>query len=342
VSNHIANISYIQAKYKSEQGLHIFEVMMCFPELDATYAVDKFNGYRGLHSMATGPMPSADYSGSVLRFFEKVTIWIIEAWSNLLPLIMGLRGELSAELPSWVPDYGSRLLPNAANYWRRRLHFYQAYQCSTGVDRAPEHIGDRMLLLYGSELEMVVSVSPVTLELAKSNADHLETIKQWYVFATGRDCGTTDGELFDDPVFVKTMLAGLVVTDQHPFAREASAVDLAQWRHDMAALACSTGDELYNTPLIESHMTAVFGKVLFKTDVGYGIGPGTVKPGDSLWVWNNARSPVLVRRESTPQSTAPESTWPHYAFLGPCYRHDLSHGFDVDKSSLQQSPCVLV
>jgi hypothetical protein len=137
--------------------------MLCFQGLDATQPVDKFNGYRGLHSMAAA-LPDAGYSSRPEEFFEEVAVWSLEVYGDLTPLMLELKGEISAKMSSWIPDWSAKPAVQI-NYWRWRIHFYRAYTCSTGIDRPFEYRAPGILLVHGFEAETVVSVAPITFEL---------------------------------------------------------------------------------------------------------------------------------------------------------------------------------
>lgn len=282
-------------------------------------------------------LPDADYSRPPEEFFEKVAVWSLDVYGDLTPLMLELKGGVSANMPSWVPDWSAKP-PVQINYWRWRIHFYRAYTCGTGTGRTFEYLAPGKLLMHGFEAEKVVSVAPVAFELSKvaCAADHIDILKQWFSFATGRDCPETWDEIFDDDVFCDTVLGGLVTVAQKPFVRKACPPDFARWRHDIAKMEQSTATGLFHTPLIESHVAAVVGRILFKTNTGaIGIGPRLIKPGDSLWMWNNAKSAFLTRPVPLPQSEGPQHT-----LLGHCYHHVLSSGsYEVRR---QQSSCVLV
>lgn len=317
--------------------MHIFEAMTSCQELHVTHAVDKFNAYRGLHSMA-GSLPDADYSMSEAQFFETVIIWVLKAYRDLTPLMLDLKRKSSTSSPSWVPDLGANLSPIEANYWKRRIQFYQAYACSTGINRPSEYFGDGVLVMHGAQVDTVTSVAPIAFESYKDSAGHVAIIESWYSFATDCLCSATRGEMFDCDEFAKTMLAGLVITD-HGTVREANAADLSQWRDDMSAMAWSDTSEPFHTPLIESHITAALGRVLFKTSAGsIAVGPRKVQVGDSLWIWNDAKTPVLARRAQVTQSV--ETC---YTFLGHFYHHEWSHGNrNNDVVGFEQESCILV
>lgn len=336
VFNHVTSIRNIKAAFNSERGLHILDPMLCFQGLDVTQPVDKFNGYRGLHSRAA-PLPDAGYSSRPEDFFEEVAVWSLHVYGDLTPLMLELKGEISANMSSWIPDWSAKPAVQI-NYWRWRILFYRAYTCSTGIDRPFEYRAPGRLLVHGFEVATVESVAPVTFELSSVGcaADHVDVMKKWFSFATGRDCPENGSGVFDDDIFCETILGGLVRIDRKPFVRKTRPADFAQWRYDMAEFERSTAAGLFHTPLIESHVTAVVGRVMFKTNTGsIAIGPSSTEPGDVIWMWNHGRSPFLTRPVLAPQSSEQQQI-----LIGHCYHHALNNG--CNEVTYQQSSCVLV
>jgi hypothetical protein len=337
VYDHITNIRQTQIALESPHGLHILQPMLCFPQLGVTNPADKFHGYRGLHS-AKSPLPEVDLTKSVERVYEEITVWSFGEFGDLFPLTLGLRARISPRLPSWVPDWSAR--PDIIQgYWRWRNRFYKAYALDNVVGPTFEYVPPGKLLVRGSRMEVVASVSPDVFVKPLGAADHVALLRAWFTFATGRTClQITDG-LFVDSVFCDTMLGGLVRTEQEPFVRKANAEDFSQWRHDVLAMEQLGAAGFFHGLLMESHMTAVLGRALYKSSSGsYGVGPAAIRAGDCLWLWSGARSPCVTRRMPGSQS----ADLGHF-LVGPCYHRSLNRdNITVDEVSHRQDVCTLI
>lgn len=310
--------------------------MLCFPQLGVTNPVDKFHGYRGLHSAAKA-LPPADLTKSVEEFYEEITIWSFGEFGNLFPLTLGLKGSMSSRLPSWVPDWSAK--PDIIQgYWRWRNRFYKAYARGPAVERPFQYVYPRTLLVRGAEVDKVTSVSPDVFVKPLGAADHVALLRAWFTFATRQTClESTDG-LFDDPIFCDTMLGGLVRTDEEPFVRRANSDDFDQWRHDVVAMERLGAAGFFHGTLMESHMIAVLGRVLYRSSSGnYGVGPAAMRPGDCLWLWSGASTPCVTRQVSVSQSADPE-----HILIGSCYHHYLNRYYIAVDVESRQNVCALI
>lgn len=313
--------------------------MLCFQHLDVAVPVDKFNGYRGLHTIRT-TLPPPDYTRPAARVFEDITVWLLEDRQCLMPLALDLKGENVAGLASWVPDFSARP-PIEQNYWRGRLLFYEAYTLSSSLECLFEHRLPGQLCLFGVEMDEVSSVAPSAFKLLDA-ANHISLLKDWYTFATGRQASSsvTSDRYFDDDVFCATMLAGCVkAPDEISGVRKADVGDYVQWQHDLKIMETSSEAGQFHSLLMESHITAVLERSLFRTKSGsFGIGPQSVEPGDSLWVFGGGNTPFITRHKSASLSLERQHT-----LIGYCYHHWLmSSGGVADTLGSQRSVCVLV
>lgn len=333
--SHIASIRH--TKIAVLRGQHILEAMLCFQHLNVTVPVDKINGYRGLHS-SRAILPPPDYYRSTKEIFEELTVWLLKDRRDLLPLALDLRGDNSFSLPSWVPDYSAKP-PIEQNYWRGRLAFYQAYSPKLAHEWDFEHRPAGKLCLRGVELDQVTSVAPAILNFLNA-AGHLHVLQDWFTFATAqRPLPSPDGQL-DDELFCATMLGGCVKDPtQASGVRKADAKDHVTWRRAVLGTVQSSAADALQRHVMESHVTAVLGRALFKTRSGsFGVGPPSMKAGDSLWFFNGGHAPFVVRDVSL--STSPER---RHLLLGPCYHHELMEAWcTAEAIDLCQSVCVLV
>jgi hypothetical protein len=315
--------------------------MLRFQHLSATLPVGKINAYRGLHTKNTN-LPPPDYLKPTAKVFEKMAVWLLEDRCCLLSLALDLKGDGSIELPSWVTDFSARP-PIEPNYWRGRLVWYASYSRSLRLDWAFEHRPCGKLCLYGVEVDQVSAVASTTfgVSILADGTAHVDLLKEWFVFATGREpssLASCAGEWFDDDIFCATMLAGCVKDpSQGSGVRKANAADYEQLRNELWAMSHSKATGQFHGLAMESHVTAVLGRAIFRTTSGsFGVGPSTIRPGDSLWLLSGGNAPFVTRADSTSDSR-------HYTLLGHCYHDWLMNSWTAsDDASSRPSECVLV
>jgi len=314
--------------------------MLSFQHLDVTLPVDKFNGYRGLHTAKT-VLPPPSYSSPVAEVFEEIALWLLAETGSLMPLALDLHGQSRAGLASWVPDFSAKP-PIEQNYWRSRLSFFATYALPPVLGRAFERRLPGQLCLYGIEVDRISSIAAHAFSSTKAAKDHMTHLEEWFTFATGRCCRSSEshGRQFDDDVFCATMLAGCV-KDLPPAssARLASAEDYVQWQHDVQTMQHSTAAGSFHSLLMESHMAAVLGRALFKTKRGtFGIGPLSIRPGDCLWIFEGGNAPFITRQESTSLSGEKQ-----YTLVGHCYHHtSMSSAHISSNFDGQRCACLLI
>jgi len=332
---HVASIHRTKAAYT--RGQHLLEVMLRFQHLSATLPVDKINAYRGLHTKFT-KLPPPSYSKRTAEVFEEMAVWLLEDRCCLLPLALDLKGDGSLGLPSWVMDFSAKP-PIEPNYWRGRLVLYEAYCSRLRLDCAFEHRPCGKLCLNGIEVDKVSAVASTTfgVSIVSDATDHIELLKEWFMFATGYEPSSF---WFNNATFCATMLGGFVKDpSQGSGVRKANAADYDQWQHELWAMPYSKTTGRFHGLTMESHVTAVLGRAIFRTASGsYGVGPSTVRPGDSLWLFGGGNAPFVTRQKST--SDPMER---HHALLGHCYHDWLMNSWTAsDGAGSQPITCVLV
>lgn len=132
-------------------------------------------------------------------------------------------------------------------------------------------------------MSSVTSILPETA----SAAAHEALLEDWVAFtAKSRSTEASEETVIDDDEFCATMLGGYVQDPISPTytLRKAGRADYRRWRRAVRASGSkSRDDEL----LIRSHLCAILGRKLFRTDRGsLGVGPPSLRPGDS---WTSQR-----------------------------------------------------
>lgn len=333
------------------RGQHIIEVIQCFQHLDASDPRDKINGFRGLHTGSTELPPPTYAVSSEGPFFEAMAVWLLVDIERLMTLALELN-DSSMKLPSWIPGFSSKNYPFEPNYWRSRLELYKAYGChpslqqklSPGMGFSYERPGQ--LLVEGvqvDEIEFVASDKLTFLDPVK----HFRLMKDWFVFATGREPSVNGDAPFNDFAFCDTVLGGRVQDPtQDSGWRKATAADHHQWQR--AVLESEKGPlrDCVQQSVMKSHVVAAMERRMFKTKKGsLGVGPATVRPGDLIWVFTSGNAAFVTRKVDsegpTQHSTLSER---RYALQGPCYHHELMQdGFDITAAAMdEQRECLLV
>jgi hypothetical protein len=333
------------------RGQHIIEVIQCFQHLDASNPRDKINGFRGLHTGRTKlPHPTYDV-GSTGPFFEEMAVWLLVDTERLMTLALDLNNS-SLRLPSWVPDFSSKSHPFEQNYWRSRLELYMAYGCHPSLQQELDpgkgfsYQRPGQLSVEGVQVDEIEFVASDKLTFLNP-VNHIRLMKDWFVFATGREPSVKEDAPFNDFAFCDTVLGGRVQgpTQSSPW-RKATVTDHHRWQRAVLESEKGLLRNYAQESLIRSHVVAAVERRMFKTKKGsLAIGPATVQPGDLVWVFTSGNAAFVTRKVDSEgpmqHSNIPER---RYALQGPCYHHELMQdGFDIAAEAMdEQRECVLV
>ncbi|KAK4895172.1 hypothetical protein LTR27_006781 [Elasticomyces elasticus] len=291
------HIQSLEHTRKSLNNQHILQAILLFMHLDATDLRDKVYGLRALHRGSDDmpapryevPVTSPQYRAAAARVFIDFTWWAIRDVKGLFPLAFDMHQEES-KTPSWVMDLSMQ--PSIdANYWRRRLSGVGLHNASAGIPFVAELDSSDGLRVNGVRVGQVEAVTDAIVTLPTCNADLANMLRAWYEFATDRRVDSllldrvdsfVDAAVFDD-WFCRIMLANQV-EDTGTF-RQADDSDLRKWRATIAEMMKLPSDPVDFTPIIELHMTAVLGRRMFRTNMGYtGVSPASTRPGDEIWI----------------------------------------------------------
>lgn len=321
--------------------------MLCFQHLDAKLPVDKFNGYRGLHRSEGDPMPPPDYDTSPEKVFEQLTVWLLHSCGNFLPLILGLCGRSGElDLPSWVLDISAKPTIQE-NYWRYRTNLYKSYPYI--LDRGLNFVYDSQkpgkLQVSGMIVDRIRAVVKYQVD-CPGWAAHITLLNKWCRFATSRSVSEVDLDDPRDRDFCNTMLGGMV--RQHPPERfrQANVDDFAQWRDSVLSMENNPNNAGRYDAGMFSHLSLVLGQALFLTEgSSLGLGPQSLQPGDSLWLFAGGTTTFAMRLNSSAKSSVQyqgSSLDDEYILLGPCYHNRTMQSPGVKHEILPQpSFCVI-
>ncbi|KAK5724334.1 hypothetical protein LTR15_004379 [Elasticomyces elasticus] len=281
------------------------------------------------------PIASPQYEAAAARVFTDFTSWAIRDVKGLFPLAFDLHKE-GSKTPSWVMDLSMQPTIDA-NYWRRRLSGVGLHNASAGVPFVAELGSSDDLRVTGIHVGHVEAVTEAILTLPNCNADLANVLRAWYEFAIDRRVDSllldrvdsfVEPAVFDD-WFCRTMLADQV-EDAGTF-RQANDSDLCKWRATIAEMMKLPSDPVDFTPIIELYMTAVLGRRMFRTDMGYtGVSPASTRPGDELWILGGGNMPFVLRPVSVPMSVPDTRS---LTLVGTSYVDGLMNGEKCDEPS---------
>jgi hypothetical protein len=322
--------------------------MQCFQHLETSDPRDKINGFRGLHTKGL-PLPRPNYQdNSTRQFFEEMEVWLLENTNNLVTLALDL-DDCSMKLPSWTPSFSSTSYPIEQNYYRHRLRLYMAYVCDLdleeqlGPGKGFDYRRPGRLCMKGVQIDEVASVAPDKLTFLPA-ADHINLLKRWFVFATGREPLSNDDAPFNNDAYCATVLGGHVLDATGSSGwRKASASDYVHWQQAVLESEHGPLTDPYHKLLMASHVSAALQRRLFKTKRGsIAIGHPNVQPGDVLWVFKNGNA-AFVTRKVPGHEQPPNMSEQWYTLQGHCYHHGLMQGgFDIAEATIDQHECILV
>ncbi|KAK5691778.1 hypothetical protein LTR17_025557 [Elasticomyces elasticus] len=282
---HIKSLEHMR---RSTNSQHILQTILLFMHLDVADLRDKVYGLRALHR-GTGDLPLPEYRKSVPGVFEDFTVWAIQDVQGLFPLAFDLHQERS-ETPSWVMDLSMQPTIDV-NYWRRRLSGVGLHNAAAGIPYTAELVLPGCLLVQGVQVGHVEAVTELLSTLPKCNADLVNILRAWHDFAIDqrpdsllldRVDSVVEMTVFDD-WFCRTMLANQV-EDTGTF-RQAQESDIDNWKATITDMTKMPFDAVDYTPVVESHMTAVLGRRMFRLSTGHlGVSNAYTQIGDALWV----------------------------------------------------------
>lgn len=291
--SHVSNLNYTRKKLQGgQQGHHLIELLQMFRNLESTRDRDQLFAFWGL---ARGSLPTPNYECSTRTVYIDIARWLLEDTQNLLLLSMGLRSD--HRLPSWVPDWSSKL-SFESNAWRRRLHCLEVYDSAKHLECSIKFEDPETLCLQGVKVGGIAEVAKQTLT-SDDSAEHTVLIRSWQDFA---GLSTTEQPL---PLyFAETMIEGCCPHGSSGFPA-ANASDIELSREMLVHLVAeeefsdNTGEFM---SVRQNHLTALWERALFRTgkDTGrrLGLGPVGLQADDELWVVRHRRTQPIMMSET--------------------------------------------
>lgn len=309
------------------QGQHLIKILQSFRGLESTRKRDQLFAFWGL---ACGDLPIPDYRCPSRTVFIQIAKWLLEDAKDLLLLAMGLRP--NPQLPSWVPDWASKL-PFENNYWRRRLHCLDSYDSAKDIERSIRFTNPDTLCLSGIMVGKVADVAQQRLT-SENTVEHAAMLRNWQGFAA--DSSRADESLALE--FSETMIAGCSHQSSSSFPA-ATARDVSLCQEVLVRMMTDGNfDDDANELLAirQAHLGALWDRVLFRSSDGrLGLGPSSLRKDDEVWIMGGGQAPFILRQ-------APEHTeYPSHRLVGHAYVNGIMQGEAVKSmSSLQE--CRLV
>lgn len=279
----------------------------------ASEARDKVYGIMGIREdLSLSSVSSCDYTIDVQTLYRRVTIDLIRASGDLMPLI-GRRGEIQVteQLPSWTIDWVSSSAPSQhiSDFWTHSRRWHGLSCCADkgvlGIGEGLKVVDERILCLHGVFVDTIAVIEQPSnsrnpnnsfYELFMSGGDRWSKIIQQYQ------------ELHPGMLPENWLRAILGVLSGKLVPEDADYGDhLEDWTQSMAR-----------------------NQSFFVTSHGFfGLGPQSIKPGQQVWVVGGSRFPFVLDPLFTPPQTAPEKH-ADFSFVGDCFVYGIMKGEAVE------------
>ena len=289
----------------------------------ATDPRDKIIALMGLANNA-GPGKSnsivPDYSKPIVNLYRDITGHLItgERSLTLLSSVEDVQDRQILELPSWAPDYSVWQRVSMLGLPISQLKFRAAGDTPVST-RWSE--GSPILAVDGFQQDEIQSVSLESLK----NRDFMRVVRQWLNMAESL---LSRGTISKD-AFWRTLIGnngGYIypAPEQYGshFASYLSIAALRKRDHLEALFIRQAGETNKANPLLYQASLAYVApnRKFFTTTRGFiGLGPRSIRPGDSVCIFGGGRVPFLLRKDGD-----------HHRLVGESYVHGLMEGQAID------------
>lgn len=285
----------------------------------ATDPRDKIIALMGLANNAGPGMSMSivpDYSKPIVDLYRDITGHLIkdERSLTLLSSVEDVQDRQIHGLPSWVPDYSVWQRVSMLGLPISQRKFQAAGDTSVST-RWSE--GSSVLAVDGFHQDEIHSVSIESLK----NRDFMRIVRQWLNMAEPLLSRGTIGK----DAFWRTLIGnngGYVYPAPEQYGDHfASYLSIATTRkrdYSEAPLIRQSGDSNKASPLLyQASLTYVApNRKFFTTTKGFiGLGPRSVRPGDSVCIFSGGRVPFVLRKDGD-----------HHCLVGESYVHGLMEG----------------
>ena len=321
-------------KARKLQGTERFlELLAMFRIRESTDPRDKIYGLLGMADTSFTRFISPDYALSVEELYKLSTFALIK-WSRSLDVFSHLHHSHSTTLPSFVPDWRSRLTISHSKYMFRlsSLHLYNA-SGSRKAEILRRH--QNQLHTSGVLFDKISTILPGKEK--KQRVDKIRSYKALALIDERIDsiyCNSkqTVGEAFARTLFgdLKSQTEGLFVD------RRLQTEDLAlieEWQSFNPKVRSNQSTPVKNLYRMSSVFDVITGGRKFAcTERGYfGFTPPTTKEGDLVAVLPGGKVPYILRSvvsgELNKTETSPATDLGKcYVIVGDSYIHGIMDG----------------
>jgi hypothetical protein len=339
-------------KYANERPI---QVLWRWRGREATDPRDKVYGTMGLYRHSPfSRIQLCDYKCKTNDLFAKITLDLISQEKDLIPLV-GRRGEpqITSNLPTWALDLVRPTGPVISCHdWYADSYRYPWYNACGNF-----HLqscdwkslnNDLTLLLQGVFVDKISVIGEIILAdndrfaMDDEMVDQklARTIKSWehlvrsYISVHGRLAYPRDKDWGD--AFLKTLVGDIIADNEYPL-RRATEQD--------SKFIIDFLDGVYREDVQQSLRRMCLRRAFFITDNGYlGLGPGTTKVGDDVWILAGGRVPFILRsKEPNIDLELNEYTNAYQCtFVGDAYVHNIMDGQLVGDNSGSKFQVVLI
>lgn len=349
---------YLTRELRRQPGrppLSLWELLVMFRSRESTDPRDKVYAFLGLVSQWLKDAPLlVDYSIEPSETFKRTALKILTDMENLLLLTQCVGDGQSMDFPSWAPDWaclGEGLARLEMTLASERLY------CASGCSRVqPTVYGDNILGLRGIKTDTVSDISTQETDLP-------ETVVKWWSEAEAlwnvheEPSGPYAGAGWQD-AFLRTLLCDLIFPyHEAPFVygeaggfRRATKQDIEVFKTLVSELRLSSSSTTINwanASLIEQELWLSFAGMFtehqdfFFTSKKYmGMGRGTIRPGDEVWVLMGSPVPFVLRPLEV--DDADGNSVRLHRLVGQCFVQGIMDGEAVRERSHDIEPVGLV
>ena len=313
----ISNIKQSFSELQGGRGMTLGLLLCVTRRFLATDPRDKVVALVGLANNLTSQSAKSilpNYSKSIADVYKDVTGFAIvhERSLSLLSVVEDISDRHITNLPSWVPDYSVWQSQVVFGYPISHIQYRTAGASEVSVRWTA---GSSILAVDGLHYDEVMSVSPNALD---DTQRHQEIVLEWLHLAEP----LMRKGLLEIDAFWRTLL-GDCDRDVHPAPEKWAShfvayLMLIGGQDSSTHWATSAGDLPFgDASVFQASLEYVaWRRRFFTTRKGHiGLGPLSMKPGDSVCILNGGQVPFLLRKDGT-----------HHRFIGESYVHGLMAG----------------
>ncbi|TVY16431.1 Heterokaryon incompatibility protein 6, OR allele [Lachnellula arida] len=333
---------------RSGQSWDLLRLLLISHGLDCTDIKDKVYGVLGMAPKDPGPWLKIDYALPVLAIFRNTALSILHGKRGFDVLALVRHPKRISGLPSWAPDWTSLIPPD---FYILEEKWYSASGNGTSAINIEVSRDCSTITVDGLHCGWVKDISayiPSPSEAKDLEGDEVlefahnitEVATEWRNFAMNCDSALEGMSTYEDQeeAFWRTMVADLDAEGYHPAPRDL----YYNYKHFLSKIKfanrgffdpADAGSEVSKTP---GALAIVYGLHdpdfkrfydLFRKAFGHRLAflkpagwlalvPKTTRKDDSLYIFEGAKIPFIVRRRRRQQ----------FEVVGPCFVHGIMNG----------------